>query len=123
MKYNQCVETHFFSPRNLGEKTKCSASVVSSVGSKELGDAVRVVMACNREDAILDFKYKVFGNPYLIAAMSYWSEKLIGASLADASTFSHHELVEVLEIPKTKLYCALMAEDVLKQAIVKWRKK
>lgn len=121
--YNSLVKDHFFNPRNNETLViDDQKAVCITVGEKALGDYIRAVLVCNAEEEILYFRYKVLGNPYLIAGISYCSDALIGKRLSEAMMFSHLHVVRELAIPKNRLYCALMVEDTVKDLISTWWK-
>lgn len=122
MSYNNIVKQHFFNPINLLAKDDKEDEFISiSLGSSDIGDAIKLYLQCDPETQVIKkFKYRVYGNPYLIAVLSYCSGQLIGKSLADDLLSTQH-LINELELPQTKYYCAYMFEDALQQVITKWR--
>lgn len=125
-QYNDIVKDHFFYPRNLASvtiKTDAERIEVTS-GSAELGEAIKLYIKWDLKKAVIaDIKYAVYGNPYLVAALSFWSEKWQGKSLKDSSVLNSQELIDTLTIPKTKYYCAFMVEDIFKEAFTILREK
>lgn len=126
MKYNKLVETHFFNPKNIYDAREFTEPHISvAVGSIELGDAITLYLACNMStQKIHRFEYKVYGSPFLIAGLSYLSEKIMGSTLSEVEALSlSEELIKVFEIPRTKQYSAYMIEDSINKLIKNWRQK
>lgn len=123
MNDNALLKQHFFNPLNiLSSKDTVSDFVNASVGSKALGDAITLYIACDKESKIIkQFKYKVYGNPYLIAALSYLSTELVETVLSEKPYVLAQKLIDVLSIPKTKYYCAYMLEDACNQVVTNWQ--
>ena len=63
--------------------------IVSSVGSINLGDQITSILlsAVNRQKLFREIKFQVYGNPYLIASLSYMSEKLTNKPVSIALNF------------------------------------
>ena len=123
MNDNALLKKHFFNPLNmLSSKDNPSDFTSVSVGSKVLGDAVTLYVECDKKTKnIKQFKYKVYGNPYLIAALSYISTELIDTILRHEPYTLAQKLIDVFSIPKTKYYCAYMLEDACNQVMTKWQ--
>ena len=62
-------------------------------------------------------RFKAYGCGWLIACGAWLTEWLQGRTLAEAARFQHHELVETLDVPPEKLYCAVLAETALQAAL------
>jgi len=125
MIYNHLVASHFFEPRNVfdGSDNYKDYIIVNS-GTIALGDAIVLYFNCSLETKVISqIKFKVYGNPYLVASVSYWSEKLVGKKIDAVSSLSSQELIDDLEITQTKKYCAYMVEDVFNQAVKQWREE
>ena len=125
MKYNKIVERHFFAPKNiLNVDQDINGLSKTSLGSKDLGDAMDIFISCDKgTDSINSLYYNVYGNPYLIASLSYIAEKISGLTIDEALEISSETLITDLEIPQTKHYCAYMVEDALKKSIKTYREQ
>lgn len=118
--YNALLKAHFFETQNLFDEKIDNVNdfIESSVGSINLGDQITLYIKCCQTTKIIQkIKFQVYGNPYLIASLSYMSEKLTNKPVSIALNFSSEELINVFEIPATKKYSAYMVEDAIKQAI------
>lgn len=117
MSYNELVEKHFFSPQHvfIEDDAKNNFHYVSE-GSVALGDAIEFYMQFDKASQKINvLKFKAYGNPYLIAGMSYLCQELQHKPLNQVNIFSAQKLIEVLSLPKTKYYVAYMLEDALKK--------
>jgi nitrogen fixation protein NifU and related proteins len=123
MVYNDLVKRHFFQPKNLFSGKEEPMDVITiRLGTVALGDAITLYFKCDPKTLLIEtLQFKVYGNPYLIAAMSYWSEQLTSQPLHVAEAMSAPNLIADLALPQTKHYCAYMVEDALQQAITNWR--
>lgn len=115
--YNAKVLDCFWQPRNVGSFSPDEANVVTgTVGVDNLGDVLQLQLKIE-QNKIVAAKFKVYGNPYLIAGCSLITEKLPGLTLEQALQIKHSDFIADLHLPKTKYYCALLLEDVIKAAI------
>ncbi len=124
IEYNALVKEHFFNPQNVNVDNEVGEGDIEvSVGEVHYGGLIKLTLNIDASGVIQTCRYKVYGNPYLVAGLSLWSTRLQGQSIDKAKAYSHQELIDLLEIPKTKRYCALLIEDALKKAIEKWQVK
>ncbi len=124
MRSSELLKTHFFETVNLFNEKSDNANnfIVVTLGSINLGNKITLYFNCCQATKIVqDIKFKVYGNPYLIASLSYISQSLINKPLTVALDFASPELIKIFKIPATKKYSAYMVEDVLKLAIKKWQ--
>ena len=124
MIYSPIVEAHFFAPQNVykvNDDSECKP-VVYQNGAVEIGDAIVLYLFCDhKSNSIEKLQYQVYGNPYLIAALSYLSEQSKGWSIQQLASFDFNQLIEMLTIPTTKHYIVYMIEDSIQAVITKWR--
>jgi nitrogen fixation protein NifU and related proteins len=118
---NELLNDHFFNPRNICTSQDYPNYVYAQVGDKKLGDSIGVYLHCELSGKILDLKYRVYGNPYLIAAMSLCSEQVMGMKVEQIVDLDYQHWVLALDIPKTKRFSVLLVEDALKLVIKKWQ--
>lgn len=125
MQNNQLVTQHFFYPQNLlqlGEEKL--AQTVVELGSPQLGDALKIYLAIDKAtQQVVLFKYRVFGNPFLIAAVSVFSEQAYTMDLSELENAEFDRVFDKLAIPATKQYVIFFIEDAVKQACKEWREK
>ena len=116
--YPQQVIEHFERPRNVGTlPVELDRVGTAKLGDANVGDVIQLQIKLNKNDIIEDAKFRALGNPYLIAGASYLTDLLIGQSVEEARRMNYIDLIDALDIPQTKMYCAVMLEDVLKSAI------
>ncbi len=116
-EYNDKVLKHFWQPSNVGHFASDDNNIVTGmIGVAGVGDVLQLQLKIE-QNKIVAAKFKVYGNPYLIAGCSLITEKLPGLTLAQALQIKHSDFVTDLHLPKTKYYCALLLEDVIKAAI------
>ena len=117
MSYNKTVLDHFFHPRHVGEVESAVAPILTaSIGSHAQGDMLELTLCCDKNNTIQQIGFKAYGNPYLIAAMSWLCEQSIGQPLADVcQKIGEADLFSSLEIPKSRMYSIFLIEDLFKQ--------
>lgn len=117
MSYNKLIQQHFFEPSGvLSKADDVSDYRVINEGSVALGDALQFYVKMDEAHTIFEqLKFKAYGNPYVIAGMSYSCEQLQGKALSETEKFSAKHFIEIFELPKTKYYVAYMLEDVLQE--------
>jgi NifU-like protein involved in Fe-S cluster formation len=124
MVYSPIVEAHFFAPQNVYNVEDLShrQPVVYQNGAVEIGDAIVLYLFCDHQtNRIEKLQYQVYGNPYLIAALSCLSEQAKGWSIQQLASFDFNQLIDTLSIPTTKHYIVYMIEDSIQAVITKWR--
>ena len=116
--YPQQVVEHFEQPRNVGTlPVELDGVGTARLGDAEVGDVIQLQIKANQNNIIEDAKFRALGNPYLIAGASYLTDLLIGQSVEEVRKINYVNLIDALDIPQTKMYCAVMLEDVLKATI------
>lgn len=116
--YSPIVLQHFFNPQNVGELSASYDYMVHvQGGSESIGEKVVLHLGCDKHGNVQEIRYKVFGNPYMIALMSYISTNFTPLSLADLAIINYQDLIKEFAIPTTKRHCALLAVDVVQRAV------
>lgn len=116
MMYPELVIEHFDNPKNSGEFATNKNIIHVSCGSKSSGDVGQLQLELAGAN-IIATRFKAYGNPYFIAALSYLTELLTNKNIEQAKAINHDTFVDALDIPNTKLHSALLAEDLLNAAI------
>lgn len=118
LELSAAAREHFERPRNTACPAKGQHNTVAvQVGEPVSGAVLRLCLRLNDQNAIDQAYFQAYGCGWLIACGSLLTESLQGQTLAEAGHFRHHTLVERLEIPPAKLYCAVLAETGLKAAL------
>jgi nitrogen fixation NifU-like protein len=123
-EYSPIILDHFHHPRHVGILNKDACDV----GSGQLGDAdstciMQLQVRVNSKQIITEACFKVHGCVSAIATLSWLCDYLREKSLDEAAAVSSTFIIEALQLKPQKLFCALIAEDVLKLAIENYRKK
>ena len=124
MAYSKKVLEHFEKPRNIGSLDSGSKSVGTAlVGAPECGDVMKLQIEVDKDEKIIDAKFKTFGCGSAIASSSLATEWVKGKSLDEAQTIQNTDIVEELSLPPVKIHCSVLAEDAIKRAIDDYRNK
>ena len=124
MAYSENVMEHYEKPRNIGSLDSGSKSVGTAlVGAPECGDVMKLQIEVDKDEKIIDAKFKTFGCGSAIASSSLATEWVKGKSLDEAQTIQNTDIVEELSLPPVKIHCSVLAEDAIKRAIDDYRSK
>jgi len=124
MAYSKKVIEHYEKPRNIGSLDSRSKSVGTGlVGAPECGDVMKLQIEVDKNEKIVDAKFKTFGCGSAIASSSLATEWVKGKSLDEAHTIQNTDIVEELSLPPVKIHCSVLAEDAIKRAIDDYRRK
>ena len=124
MAYSEKVLQHFDRPSNIGSLDSGSKSVGTGlVGAPECGDVMKLQIEVDKNEKIIDAKFKTFGCGSAIASSSLATEWVKGKSLDEAHTIQNTDIVEELSLPPVKIHCSVLAEDAIKRAIDDYRSK
>ena len=124
MAYSEKVIEHYEKPRNIGSLDSGSQSVGTGlVGAPECGDVMKLQIEVDKDEKIIDAKFKTFGCGSAIASSSLATEWVKGKSLDEAHTIQNTDIVEELSLPPVKIHCSVLAEDAIKRAIDDYRSK
>ena len=124
MAYSEKVLEHYERPRNIGSLDSGDKSVGTAlVGAPECGDVMKLQIEVDKNENIIDAKFKTFGCGSAIASSSLATEWVKGKSLDEASSIQNTDIVEELSLPPVKIHCSVLAEDAIKGAIDDYRKK
>ena len=90
-----------------------------AAGDREQG--AEIVLAARVEgDRVVELRFRAFGCPHLIAAASWVTDRLRGASRADLERWDWQELVEALEVPPAKFGRLLTVQDAVHALARNW---
>ena len=124
MAYSEKVLEHYERPRNIGSLDSGDSSVGTAlVGAPECGDVMKLQIEVDKNEKIIDAKFKTFGCGSAIASSSLATEWVKGKSIDEANTIQNVDIVEELSLPPVKIHCSVLAEDAIKGAINDYRKK
>ncbi len=124
MAYSEKVIDHYEKPRNIGSLDSGSNDVGTGlVGAPECGDVMKLQIQVDKNQKIIDAKFKTFGCGSAIAASSLATELIKDRTIDAAAQVSNTEIVEELSLPPVKIHCSVLAEDAIKAAIKDYKSK
>tara|TARA_Y100000590_G_scaffold449353_1_gene587341 strand:+ start:1371 stop:1754 length:384 start_codon:yes stop_codon:yes gene_type:complete len=124
MAYSEKVIDHYEKPRNIGSLDSGSNDVGTGlVGAPECGDVMKLQIQVDKNQKIIDAKFKTFGCGSAIAASSLATEWIKDRTIDAAAQVSNTEIVEELSLPPVKIHCSVLAEDAIKAAIKDYKSK
>ena len=124
MSYSEKVVEHYEKPKNVGSLDSSDSSIGTGlVGAPECGDVMKLQIKVDKNEKIIDAKFKTFGCGSAIASSSLATEWVKGKSLDEAHTIQNTDIVEELSLPPVKIHCSVLAEDAIKRAIDDYRSK
>ena len=119
--YHKKIIDHYENPRNVGSFSKDEKNVYTGlVGAPACGDVMKLQIKVEK-NIIIDSKFKTFGCGSAIASSSFASEFIKGKSIDEVSTISNKDIAKFLNLPPVKLHCSMLAEDAIKNAILKYK--
>ena len=124
MAYSEKVLEHYEKPRNIGSLDSGDSSVGTAlVGAPECGDVMKLQIKVDKNEKIIDAKFKTFGCGSAIASSSLATEWVKGKSIDEATTIQNTDIVKELSLPPVKIHCSVLAEDAIKGAIDDYKTK
>ncbi|MFH1054367.1 MAG: iron-sulfur cluster assembly scaffold protein [Candidatus Woesearchaeota archaeon] len=122
MYYTKKVKNRFTKPKFAGEIK--NADAVGEVGNVKCGDIMRIYLKI-KDDRIKDIRFKTYGCVAAIASSDFLCEIVKGKPLDDALAITSKDVVNAMggEVPPIKIHCSVLAQDALKDAIKKYKKK
>jgi NifU-like protein involved in Fe-S cluster formation len=119
--YSPLVEEHFHAPRNAGSLAPAPDVIAASAGSEEQG--VRFVLTARVGNGrILELRQRVYGCPHSIAAASWLTERLEGATRDDLTRWRWREVADALAVPTEKRGRLLLLEDAVRGLADAWER-
>jgi nitrogen fixation NifU-like protein len=123
--YSEKVLDHFKNPRNMGEME--DADVVAQKGNPVCGDQMKLYLKIGKKDGkeyIKDVSFQTLGCASAIATTSILTELAKGKTLDEAYKIDRDDIAKALGgLPPIKMHCSVLSQEVLKDAIDKWRSK
>lgn len=92
-------------------------------GAPACGDVMKLQLKLDKNDMIIDVKFKTYGCGSAIASSTMFVEMLKGKTIEEAKMIKDKDIAEALELPPIKLHCSVLAEDSIKKAIENWESK
>jgi nitrogen fixation NifU-like protein len=92
-------------------------------GSPACCDVMKLQLKLDKDETIIDVKFKTYGCGSAIASSTMFVELLKGKTIEEAKEIKDKDIAEALQLPPIKLHCSVLAEDSIKQAIQNWKEK
>ncbi|MCK4871012.1 MAG: iron-sulfur cluster assembly scaffold protein, partial [Gammaproteobacteria bacterium] len=92
------------------------------VGSPACGDVLKIQILVDN-NVITDAKFKAYGCCSVIASGSVATDELIGKTLDQALGILNTEIAALLDLPKIKVHCSMIAEKAIKAAVEDYQEK
>ena len=124
MAYSEQVIEHYERPKNVGSLDSGSSDVGTGlVGAPACGDVMKLQIQVDKDQKIIDAKFKTFGCGSAIAASSLATEWVKDKHVDAAMEVKNTIIVEELSLPPVKIHCSVLAEDAIKAAIKDYKSK
>lgn len=117
MIYNKIVEDCFFYPQHVGELAQELPYVVCGTSKISLNTAIKFYWQCDKNQILVQCRFKAVGNPYLIAGLEWVCRQIEGRKLDEVQTLDYLLLIRELDIPKTYYPIALQIDTLYKEMI------
>ena len=92
-------------------------------GAPACGDVMKLQLKLDKDDRIIDVKFKTYGCGSAIASSTMFVEMLMGLTIEEAKKIKDRDIAKALDLPPIKLHCSVLAEDSIKKAIQDWETK
>lgn len=125
MNYSPAVLERVRNPKHVGWLPRDAPDVgTGEAGAIERGTLTRIQVRVNAASKrIEEAVFKVFGCSAAIASASLVTERLHGASVADAKAFEGLVVVAELQLPMERANVAGLAVEAAVKAIEDWERK
>ena len=92
-------------------------------GAPACGDVMKLQIKLDKNERIIDVKFKTYGCGSAIASSTMFVEMLVGKTVAEAQLIKDRDIATALELPSIKLHCSVLAEASIKDALKNWDSK
>ncbi|MBZ7987449.1 iron-sulfur cluster assembly scaffold protein [Campylobacter canadensis] len=134
-EYSQKVQDLMNNPKHMGQLTLEDAQktgtrlIVADFGAESCGDAVRLYwLVDEKNDVIVDAKFKSFGCGTAIASSDTMAGLCIGKTVDEAVKITNIDVEFAMRdepntpaVPPQKMHCSVMAYDVIKAAAAQYK--
>lgn len=117
--YSPTVIEHFERPRNVGHFDPAPDVIVATAGRRDQG--VQFHLSAQVAGSVIRaVRFEVYGCPHCIAAGSWLSQRLVGATLDELRSWSWREAADALQMPAEKRGRLLILEDAVRALAEAW---
>lgn len=116
-KYSEKILHFFYNEVGVGAYSPEIPMIFTGEAGSIAQDAILTIQLHIQDALVLDSKYQVYGDPFVIATLGYLHQLVVGRSVDDCRNLGVTELVNELQLPTTKQYCAVHAIEALRAAI------
>ena len=113
-RYSAMLMDHFNAPRNAGHMDR--ADVVGKASLDGRAPYISIFLKLDG-DVITKASFQAFGCGVTIAACSLLTHLITGQSVSRSANMTGDELVQALDIPSDKRFCAELALAALQNAL------
>ena len=92
-------------------------------GAPACGDVMKLQLKLDKDERIIDVKFKTYGCGSAIASSTLFVEMLKGKTIEEAKLVKDKDIAKALDLPPIKLHCSVLAEDSIRKAIENWESK
>lgn len=92
-------------------------------GAPACGDVMKLQLKLDKNEKIIDVKFKTYGCGSAIASSTMFVEMLVGKTVEEAQLIKDKDIATALELPSIKLHCSVLAEASIKDALKNWDEK
>ena len=92
-------------------------------GAPACGDVMKVQFKLDKDERIIDVKFKTYGCGSAIASSTMFVEMLKGRTIEEARLIKDKDIAKALDLPPIKIHCSVLAEASIKDAIRDWEQK
>ncbi len=120
--YKENILDHYKDPRNKGSIE--NPDIKHREFNPLCGDQIEITIKLNGNKSIKDIKFSGHGCAISQSSASMLTERVKDMSLEDANKVSKEDIIEMLSIPisPTRLKCAILSLDTLKNGILIYNK-
>ena len=92
-------------------------------GAPACGHVMKLQLKLDKDERIIDVKFKTYGCGSAIASSTLFVEMLKGKTIEEAKLVKDRDIAKALDLPPIKLHCSVLAEDSIRKAIENWESK
>jgi NifU-like protein involved in Fe-S cluster formation len=120
-RYGAEVLRRFRELPGAGDLADDGSSAVASGRADAADEGARVLLRLRvRRGVVVEARFRAYGCPYFIAAASWLTERLTGASREQLAQWDWREAADALEIPPSRFGRLITLQDAARAAAAAW---